>query len=157
MKILLDTNLLLRMAQPGHPHCILAQRAVVAVTAANQRPCVVPQVVYEFWVAATRPTDVNGLGMDCPSAAAALEDLWPVVRLLRDERGVYDHWRQLIVQHQVRGKPAHDARLVAAMQRHGLTNILTFNADDFRRFAGINVHAPSDILAGRLPTTSVAE
>lgn len=60
--------------------------------------------------------------------------------LLRDERGVYARWVSIfVVTNCVQGKLAHDARLVAAMERHGLTNLLTFNKSDFARFSGINV------------------
>ncbi|MEX0641079.1 MAG: hypothetical protein WD468_00180 [Pirellulales bacterium] len=45
----------------------------------------------------------------------------------------------------VKGKPAHDARLVAAMTRHSITHILTFNVDDFRRFSGIEVLQPQTV------------
>jgi predicted nucleic acid-binding protein len=41
-------------------------------------------------------------------------------------------------------KPAHDARLVAAMQVHGLTAILTFDKTGFSRFADIEVVHPDD-------------
>jgi len=47
---------------------------------------------------------------------------------------------------------AHDTRLVAAMQRHGLTYLLTFNTGDFSRFTAIHGLSPEDILAGQLPT-----
>ena len=73
-------------------------------------------------------------------------------RLLLDERGIFTHWRDLVVTHAVHSKLTHDARIVAAMQRHGLTNLLTFNHSDFSRFTGINVFTPADILAGKLPT-----
>ncbi len=152
MKVLVDTNVLLRIAQPGHPHRPAAAESVVRLIAADWELCVVPQVLYEFWVAATRPEPVNGLGMDCTAAELSLDELVRDFRLLRDERGVYGFWRSLIVTHQVQGKLAHDARLVAAMQRHGLTDILTFNSADFARFTGIRAFTPADILAGQLPT-----
>ena len=41
-------------------------------------------------------------------------------------------------------KPAHDARLVAAMHVHGLTTILTFDRTGFSRYAGIEVLHPAD-------------
>jgi len=151
MKILVDTNVLLRIAQVGHPHRPVAVEAVVRLIAAEAELCLVPQVLYEFWVSATRPEPVNGLGMDCAAAERSLEELLRDFRLLRDERGVYGYWRSLIAAHQVQGKLAHDTRLVAAMQRHGLTHLLTFNADDFSRFHEITVYTPSDILAGHLP------
>ena len=50
-----------------------------------------------------------------------------------------------MVQHCVLGKGAHDARLVAAMERHGLARILTFNVDDFKRYPGIEVLPPAEI------------
>jgi predicted nucleic acid-binding protein len=50
----------------------------------------------------------------------------------------------------VKGKNAHDARLVAAMVRHGLTHILTFNAQDFSRYRGITIMTPGALLRGEL-------
>jgi len=47
----------------------------------------------------------------------------------------------------VSGIQAHDARTVAAMRVHGIANLLTLNAKDFRRFSGIIVLAPNDVLA----------
>jgi hypothetical protein len=44
------------------------------------------------------------------------------------------------------GKNAHDARLVAAMNVHGLTQLLTFNNQDFQRYPGISVVTPDDVL-----------
>jgi hypothetical protein len=45
------------------------------------------------------------------------------------------------------GKPAHDARLVAAMERHGLTHLLTFNLVDFQRYAGLELLDPHQVAA----------
>jgi predicted nucleic acid-binding protein len=63
--------------------------------------------------------------------------------LLLDERGIYLRWQQLVAATETRGKPAHDARLVAAMLRHGLTHILTFNVADFKRFADATILDPA--------------
>jgi predicted nucleic acid-binding protein len=45
------------------------------------------------------------------------------------------------------GKPAHDARLVAAMQVHGLTAILTFDRTGFSRYPGVEVIHPEQVKA----------
>ena len=58
-------------------------------------------------------------------------------RLLRDERAIFERWEQLVVAHNVKGKLTHDSRLVAAMLRHGISHLLTFNAQDFSRFFGV--------------------
>jgi hypothetical protein len=39
----------------------------------------------------------------------------------------------------------HDARIVAAMNVHGVTHPLTLNGADFRRFRSITVQHPHDI------------
>ena len=46
----------------------------------------------------------------------------------------------------ISGKRAHDARLVAAMQRHGLPEIVTFNKSDFSGFSKITVFAPHEVV-----------
>jgi predicted nucleic acid-binding protein len=67
--------------------------------------------------------------------------------VLRDERGILDVWQPLALQYQVQGKQAHDARLVAAMQRHVLAHILTFNTADFQRYREIAVLDPAAVAA----------
>jgi len=130
---------------------LTAKAAVVALANAGTEFCVVPQVIYEFWVAATRPVDVNGLGMDIATAETSILEIVRIYRLLRDERGVFGNWHALVVSQAVRGKSAHDARLVAALQRHGVANLLTFNGSDFSRFSSISVYSPTELLAGKLP------
>jgi predicted nucleic acid-binding protein len=55
------------------------------------------------------------------------------------------------VVHQITGKNAHDARIVAAMSVHGIDRLLTFNKPDFQRYHGIRVVSPHDVLGP--PTT----
>jgi hypothetical protein len=110
---------------------------------AGHELCLVPQIHYEFWVAATRPIAVHGLSMTSSEAELELRKLGPpLFRFLRDERAIYDPWRELVRSRSIQGKHAHDARLVAAMERHGLTHLLTFNIHDFRGFPGIQLLDP---------------
>ena len=44
--------------------------------------------------------------------------------------------------YRVAGKNTHDARLVAAMVVHGVSSILTFNIQDFTRYAEITIFDP---------------
>jgi predicted nucleic acid-binding protein len=113
--------------------------------------CVVPQVIYEFWSAATRPVNVNGLGMNPERVVQSVQDLLRDFILLKDERGIYSIWQSLVAAHSVSGKASHDARLVAAMQRHGISHLLTFNGTDFARFTWINVHSPAEVAVGKVP------
>ena len=95
---------------------------------------------------------ISGLGLAIADVDLQVQDLLTRFTLLKDERGIVAHWYELVVRNAVHGKLAHDTRLVAAMQRHGLTYLLTFNAADFSRFTAIHALSPEDILAGQLPT-----
>ncbi len=142
MNFLIDTNILVRLAQPGNDQYSFAIQALDALSQQGYRPCIVPQILYEFWVVCTRPAGENGLGFDLPRAEAELQTAKRLFRLLQDERDIYRRWERLVVLASVQGKTAHDARLVAAMQRHGITHILTFNAADFVRYTDITVMNP---------------
>jgi predicted nucleic acid-binding protein len=143
MLALVDTNVLLRTVDPAHLQHALAAAHLRACRLAAYELCVVPQVHYEFWVVATRAVAQNGLGMTTAEATAQLAKLGPpLFRLLRDERAIYDEGREVVARHQAQGKQAHDARLVAAMRRHGITYLVTFNTTDFQRYPGITLLDP---------------
>lgn len=101
----------------------------------------------EFWNVATRPADRNGFGL-MPTEAERLlclvERLFPG---LPDSPAVYPEWRRLVVAFGVRGVQVHDARLVASMLVHGVTQILTLNTGDFARYApeGITAVDPNSV------------
>ena len=103
-----------------------------------------PQNFVELWVVATRPVSQNGLGLSIMEAASELTRLKSMFPLLPDTPAIYPVWENLVIQYRVSGKPAHDARLVAAMQVHGLTTILTFDKTGISRYAGIEVMHPAD-------------
>jgi predicted nucleic acid-binding protein len=143
MNVLLDTNILARMLQPGPPSAQLAQQATDALRKRGDQPCLVPQNFYELWVVATRPAAVNGIGLTVAQAEADLIRLKSLFSFLPDVPAVYAEWERLVTLHQVIGRNAHDARLVAAMVVHGITHLLTFNIADFARFSGIMVLDPA--------------
>jgi predicted nucleic acid-binding protein len=148
MRILLDTNILLRQAEPLHAHHVESAAATDALRSDGNQLVIVPQVLYEFWSVATRPVAQNGLAMTAAEARGELLAIQRLFRLLRDERAIYAIWEELVASHGVHGKQVHDARLVAAMQRHSITHILTFNTADFIRFRSISVLSPTDVTPG---------
>ena len=148
MRILTDTNILLRLAEERHPHHTRADAALYALRSRGDEPCVVAQVIYEFWSACTRPVELkNGLGLTVTDTASKVRRLQQLFPLYRDEHAIFERWEELVTQHEVKGKKAHDARLVAAMLHHRLTHLLTFNDTDFKRFTEITVLTPSEVPA----------
>lgn len=146
-----------RRHQPAHatragrsPDACVGTGGSARVARARRKLCVVPQNYYEFWVVATRPFGSNGLDLSIVETLDAIERMRRVFTLLRDERAIFREWRRLVAEHEVKGKKAHDARLVAAMLRHRLTHILTFNRQDFIQYPNIVVLTPNDVL-GQTP------
>ncbi len=152
MRILMDSNIIVRLFQPNHPHSPIAEAAIIQLEQLGFFLCLVPQNIYEFWVVATRPVLQNGLGLSSHDARESVDSLLRQFHMLRDERGVFGHWISLVTQHQAIGKNAHDARLAAAMERHSIANLLTFNGADFKRFLSIQILDPAEIVAGKSPT-----
>jgi predicted nucleic acid-binding protein len=142
--LLIDTNVLLRTLQVQHPQYEIAARAFETLPARGYDLHLVPQNLAELWVVATRPVSQNGLGLPTADAATELMRLKSMFPLLPDTPAIYPVWESLVVQYRVSGKPAHDARLVAAMLVHGLTTVLTFDRTGFSRYAGIEVVHPAD-------------
>ena len=142
--MLIDTSTLLRTLQPSHPQRETVRVAIKALTARGRELHIVPQNLFELWVVATRPVAQNGLGLSITEATSELMRLKSMFPLLPDTPAIYPVWENLVIQYQVSGKPAHDARLVAAMLVHGLTTILTFDKTGFSRYDGIEVVQPAD-------------
>ncbi len=145
MNVLLDTNLLTGSALPASARYSTASGAIAVLRLRGDVLCLVPQVLYEFWVVATRPPAANGLGLAVPAAAAELNRIKSLFPLLLDPPALFSEWERLVTTHNVSGKSAHDARLAAAMSVHGLTHVLTFNTADFARYPGVTALDPSTV------------
>ena len=136
MNVLLDTNVLLRFADPTHPQYRAAADATDLLGKQGDVLCLVPQNFYEFWVVSTRPVAQNGRGLTPDEVLTEFAFLDAKFTTYPDTAAVFDEWRQLMALHKVVGKPAHDARLVAAMLAHGLTHLLTSSPSTSRTSAG---------------------
>jgi predicted nucleic acid-binding protein len=108
---------------------------------------IVAQNLIELWVVATRKVERNGLGMTTAAVAVELARMKSMFVLLPENSAIYPVWESLVIRYRVSGKPAHDARLVAAMQVHGITDILMFDKSGFSRYPGIEVVHPAEVIA----------
>ncbi|NJN10555.1 MAG: PIN domain-containing protein [Richelia sp. RM2_1_2] len=145
MSYLVDTNILLRLVHrvdPMHPY---VHNACTVLQTQGEILCIMPQNLIEFWVVATRPTTVNGLGLTLTEALEELSILKYVFQLKPDTSTIFVEWEKLVEKYQVMGKQVHDTRLVAAMIAHKLTHLLTLNTKDFKRFSEITVINPCSI------------
>lgn len=146
---LLDTHILVRLANTADASHATAERAVLELHRRGDVLHVTPQVMIEFRNVVTRPRAGNGLGLsaaDAESQATGFETLFP---LLADTPDVFPGWKSLVAAVGVIGKQVHDARLVAVCHAHGVTHLLTFNGGHFARMAshgpGLNVVDPATV------------
>lgn len=145
MQVSLDSNILIRLVVARDPLHEPVRAALRTVRANGHTFCAFFQNLAEFWNVCTRPaTARGGFGLTVEEAANGLKLIERVMAILPDTPNVYPIWRQLVTDHSVMGVQVHDARLVAAMLAHGITHILTLNADDFRRYPGIVPVLPTD-------------
>ena len=148
MDCLGDSNIWLRSSETAHPMYPIATHAVATLLRRQDEIYLVPQVVTEYWRVVTGASAARGgFGWTPAQADQEVQQLEATFPLLHDTPAIYRHWRQIVSTVGVSGAQVYDARLVAAMLTHGLTHILTFNVDDFRRYAhlGITPLHPKDI------------
>ena len=143
--ILLDTNVVLRLAEERDPGHGLVAEAVRRCLASGRTLCVAAQVLVEFWVVATRPRDVNGFGWEPRDARRAIDGLMKRFTVLPDSTAILSVWLQLVTEQDVRGKRAHDVRLAALAGVHGVGEILTLNPADYRGVPGLSPVHPTEV------------
>jgi len=146
MSILVDTNILLRRTQPDHPSHAVAVESVARLLGGGEPAHFTFQNIAEFWNVATRPVEKNGLGFSVALVLNEVEKIERLLTVLPDSPAVYGEWKRLVVEYGVQGVKVYDAKLVAAMNVHGIPKILTFNTDDFARYRVEAVH-PTSLLA----------
>lgn len=141
--IMVDTNVLLSASNKARPDHEASLRVFSRTLEQGIHAAVCGQILREYLVAATRPTEGNGLGM---TANEALKNVaWFRSRLVYFEEPEAVHYElcALIEASGVSGKRIHDANIVALMRYAGIKAIITNNADDFRSFGNITVIEPS--------------
>jgi predicted nucleic acid-binding protein len=150
MAYLLDSGILLRIADRADSQHQIVRAAVVKLIARGEQLDITMQNVGEFCNVATRPVTNNGLAL-APSAVVELleREIEPICDLLPDSASMYQELKRLISTYSVVGKQVHDARLVAMMLAGQIENILTLNDRDFRRYEpeGITVVTPAELIA----------
>jgi predicted nucleic acid-binding protein len=153
VKVLVDTNILVRIAQTGHPHSQIAAKSLDGLQRRQAELCLCAQNLCESWAVATRPIASNGLGLNTQDAAVRLDWLCKAFELLFETDQAFQVWRQLVSTHRVSGKSAHDARIASIMVASSVLHILTSNVSDFSRFPKITPIDPATV-SSPIPETS---
>jgi predicted nucleic acid-binding protein len=146
MRVLVDTNILLRSVQPNHPLCTQATHAVSKLIRQQDAIFFCAQNIAEFWNVATRPADRNGLGLSPEEVLQEVSNIEKSLTLLPDVPAIYGAWKRIVATHKVQGVKVYDARLAAIMSVYTVESILTFNSVDFERFPNVRAIHPSSLV-----------
>lgn len=147
MAVLIDASALLRVHDIRHPQRPAMRLLLTPDRAAHHGLCLCAQTMIEFWVVATRPTANNGFGLPPHEVRADLDRYLKFLPRLPEPPEVADPWLRLVTHYGVSGKPAHDARLVALMEAHGIRRLLTLNPGDFARYPSVECVSPAQLLS----------
>ena len=147
MATFIDTGVLLRFMHAADPLHAIVVAAVRKLRDGSPTFVCGIQNIAEFWNVTTRPaTSRGGFGQSLAVAQQRVVALEQWVTILPETAASYAEWRRLIVQHKVAGVQVHDARLVAVMRAEGIRTLLTLNAKDFARYAGLTVLTPAQVV-----------
>ncbi len=142
---LLDTNIILRFTDAYSSEYELVNNAIEQILIQGDRCFITSQVIVEFWVVATRPCDVNGLGWTVEETGQAVQMLISQFEWLEETPDIFHHWFNLVTIHKVSGKRTHDLRIQAVMIAYNISHILTLNPKDFVAVTGINIIHPNSM------------
>ena len=101
MRVLVDTNILLRSAQPNHPQSSQATLFASRLIRQGDALFFCSQNVAEFWNVATRPADKNGIGLSHEEALREVSSIEGLLTLLPDIPAIYTAWKAVVRDYQV--------------------------------------------------------
>ena len=139
--LLVDTSVLLEASNRARRQ----HTAALSLLEQHNQLVFPAQVAREFLVVATRPPEVNGLGLTSRAALESLTAFRRNVRLLPEEKPLLPTLLRLVEELSIVGKRVHDAHIVAAAVVHRVKAVVTLNGDDFRAFgAQVRCVTPAD-------------
>lgn len=131
--IFVDTNVIVHARNADSPDHDNAVKLLSGLEQAGAELWISRQVLREFAVVVSRQMLDQG-AYDALSLVHEIEKLESEYVVADEDADVTRHWKQLIETHQVKGKPIHDANIVATMHAFGVRKLVTQNVADFRRY-----------------------
>jgi len=139
--VFVDTNVWVARIIEEH---VFHQRALDKLNELSEHEelfCISSQIIREFISVCTL-----GRGLSRPltweEIQPQIDTLLSQTVLLHENEASIRKLVEIGKLHSVKGKQIHDTNIAATMLAHGLSRLLTFNPDDFKRFTEIEVIAP---------------
>ena len=144
MSFALDVNILLYASDGSSPFSRRAQRLLEACAAGPEVFCLSWPTLSGYLRIATHPA-IFDHPLSPDDALANIERLLalPLARVLLEEDGFWEIYRELVGTTRARGNLIPDAHLAALLRLHGVRTLYT-NDRDFRKFDFLEVRSPFD-------------
>jgi len=146
--LFVDTNVLLTATDESRPQHQDAIRLLAESGSSGTHLAASGQILREYLVVATRPVDVNGLGLNVRDATANVNEFLRRIHLYDETEDVTRRLLRIALTYGLSGKRLHDANIVATMATHGISTLVTQNAEDFALFDEIDFVAVTDVAVG---------
>ena len=136
--VFVDTNVLIYATRRTASEHAAALAALARLEGEGRALWISLQILREYLAAVTRP-QATSPALPMTTAIADVRRFQQVFYVAEDRLAVLklDRLLALLGAHLGAGRQVHDTNIVATMLEHGIRRLLTFNAGDFRRFAGI--------------------
>jgi predicted nucleic acid-binding protein len=131
--VFVDTNVLVHANDADSPFHEDARARLRQLESAGGELWINRQVLREYAVVVSRKMNDRN-AFDAPTLNADLARFESEFWVADETAAVTEKLRHLIESHNVKGKPVHDANIVATMRVHGVGKLLTGNLQDFVRF-----------------------
>ncbi len=142
MSFAVDVNVLLYASDRGSPHASRAEQFLAERASSREVFCLAWPTVMSYLRVVTH----SGILAHPLAPDRAMENIeallrLPHVRLLAEEEGFWEVYREVTSGVPVRGNLVPDAHLAALLRQHGIRTLYT-NDSDFRRFPFLDVRNP---------------
>lgn len=138
MAFLIDTSVLVRLADLDDPLNPLATTAILELHRRGESLHITAQNLVEFRNVATRALTANGLGLTLAETEVKAATFEAQFALLAATPDIFPAWKSLVSGAAVAGKRVHDARLVAVCHAHRISHLLTFNSAHFAALSNVS-------------------
>ncbi len=132
--VFIDTNILLHANLADSPFQQVAQARLIELKNHGAEIWISRQILKEYLAVLTRPAYMVG-GVAVQTLIDDLNYFTYTFQVADDTSLVAQHLVKLLRQITITGRQVYDANIVATMQAHGITQLLTHNVGDFARYA----------------------
>ncbi len=139
-RIFLDTNVLVYSTFEDYDKAkhLKCTKAIADLTASGKFLCISPQVLREFFAVSTNK-NIFKKPLTCRQAAKKIGEFMDVFTMIYETENTIHKLLDLLEEHPVDRQKIHDMNIIATMRDNGVSNLMTFNYDDFKAVKEITI------------------